>query len=108
MSILIKNGLISFPEEEFIGDIFIDKDRIQEKDEKLPKDAKNIIDAKGKFIIPGGVNVHTHLDTPYGNIKLRDNYYTGTLATTFGGTTTIIDFPIQSKEKNLNLYLING
>lgn len=101
MSILIKNGLIISPEEEFIGDIFIDKGKIQAKGEKLQKDAERVIDAKGKFVIPGGVDVHTHLDMPYGDINSRDDFYTGTLAAAFGGTTTIIDFPTQFKGEKL-------
>ncbi|PKP39025.1 MAG: hypothetical protein CVT98_03685, partial [Bacteroidetes bacterium HGW-Bacteroidetes-15] len=59
--------------------------------------ADKIIDAKGKYVIPGGIDVHTHLDMPFGGTTSVDNFETGTRAAAFGGTTSIIDFAIQAK-----------
>lgn len=102
MTILIKNGLIISPPDEFIGDVFIENDKIASVGEHIFKTADRVIDAKGKFVIPGGIDVHTHLDMPYVNdIKSRDDFYTGTIAAAFGGTTSIIDFPTQSKGEKL-------
>ncbi len=101
MSLLIKNGLIISPPEEFFGDVFIDNGRIEAVGERIQKDADRIIDARGKYVIPGGIDVHTHLDMPYGDINSRDDFFTGTVAAAFGGTTTIIDFPTQSKGEKL-------
>ncbi len=102
MKILIKKGLIISPPEEFVGDIFINDGIIEAVGEHVFKEADRVIDASGKFVIPGGIDVHTHLDMPYsGEIKSRDDFYTGTVAAAFGGTTTIIDFPTQSKGKRL-------
>lgn len=101
MSILIKQGLIISPPDEFIGDVFIDNGKIEAVGEHIFKNADRVINAKGKYIIPGGIDVHTHLDMPYGEIKSRDDFYTGTVAAAFGGTTCIIDFPTQTKGKKL-------
>ncbi|MCX7610456.1 MAG: dihydropyrimidinase [Ignavibacterium sp.] len=102
MQILIKKGLIISPPDEFIGDVFINNGKIEAVGENIFKEADRVIDAKGKFVIPGGIDVHTHLDMPYyGEIKSRDDFYTGTLAAAFGGTTTIIDFPTQTKGEKL-------
>lgn len=102
MTILIKNGLIISPPDEFIGDVFIENGKIASVGENISKEADRVIDAKGKFVIPGGIDVHTHLDMPnYGEIKSRDDFYTGTVAAAFGGTTCIIDFPTQSKGEKL-------
>ena len=101
MRILIKKGLIISPNEEYIGDVFIHNGIIEAVGEHVLKEADRVIDATGKFIIPGGIDVHTHLDMPYGEIKSRDDFYSGTVAAVFGGTTSIIDFPTQSKGEKL-------
>ena len=59
--------------------------------------ADKVIDASGKLVIPGGIDPHTHLDMPFGGTTSADDFETGTQAAAFGGTTTIIDFAIQSK-----------
>lgn len=101
MKILIKKGLIISPPDEFVGDVFINNGIIEAVGEHVFKEADRVIDATGKFVIPGGIDVHTHLDMPYGDIKSRDDFYTGTVAAAFGGTTSIIDFPTQSKGERL-------
>src|ERR1700719_711832 len=55
------------------------------------------IDARGKYILPGGIDAHTHLDMPFGGTTSSDDFETGTLAAAHGGTTTIVDFAIQRK-----------
>lgn len=101
MNILIKKGLIISPPDEFIGDLYISNGRIELIGEQINKSADKIIDATNKYIIPGGIDVHTHLDMPYGDIKSRDDFHSGTLSAAFGGTTFIIDFPTQSKGEKL-------
>ena len=59
------------------------------------------IDARGKFIFPGGIDVHTHLDMPFGGTTSSDDFETGTLAAAYGGTTSIVDFAIQKKGEAL-------
>ncbi len=102
MSVLIKNGRIITAEKDFIGDIFIEKEKIKLIGQKLVLQADEVIDANEKFVIPGGIDVHTHLDMPYGEITSSDDFETGTKAAAYGGTTCIIDFATQTKGKSLH------
>src|SRR5256885_16488643 len=53
------------------------------------------IDATGKYVIPGGIDVHTHMELPFGGTFASDDFETGTMAAAFGGTTSIVDFAVQ-------------
>src|SRR5258708_31135630 len=64
--------------------------------------ADRVIDAKRKYVIPGGIDVHTHLDMPFGGTKSADDFESGTVAAAHGGTTTLIDFAIQYKGQTLH------
>lgn len=97
MSLLIKNGRIITAEQDYSADIYIEKDKIKTIGLSLNIQADKIIDAKGKYVIPGGIDVHTHLDMPFGGTTSSDDFLTGTRAAAFGGTTSIIDFAIQAK-----------
>ena len=101
MSLLIKNGRIITAEQDYIADIFIEKNKITTIGTSLNIQADKIIDAKGKYVIPGGIDVHTHLDMPFGGTTSSDDFETGTVAAAFGGTTSLIDFAIQSKGKSM-------
>ncbi|MBT8379316.1 MAG: dihydropyrimidinase [Ignavibacteria bacterium] len=101
MSLLIKNGQIITAEKDFFADVYIKNEKVNLIEQNLDRDAQDIIDAKGKYVIPGGIDVHTHLDMPYGEITSSDDFETGTIAASFGGTTSIIDFATQSKGKSL-------
>src|SRR5689334_8087883 len=65
------------------------------------ENASSVIDAGGRYVFPGGIDVHTHLDMPFGGTTSADDFETGTRAAAFGGTTTLIDFAIQYKGQNL-------
>ena len=56
-----------------------------------------MIDAAGRYVLPGGIDVHTHLEMPFGGTFSADTFETGTRAAAWGGTTTIIDFAVQAK-----------
>lgn len=101
MSMLIKNGRIITAEQDYVADIFVENEQISiiGKDLKLPADT--VIDAAGKYVIPGGIDVHTHLDMPLGAISSSDDFETGTRAAAFGGTTTIIDFATQGRGERM-------
>ena len=101
MPLLIKNGRIITAEQDYIADIYIEKDKITTIGLSLNIQADKIIDAKGKYVIPGGIDVHTHLDMPFGGTTSSDDFETGTIAAAFGGTTSLIDFAIQPKGKSL-------
>jgi dihydropyrimidinase len=97
MSTLIKNGRVITAEQDYTADIFIEKNTITTIGATLAMQADTTIDARGKYVIPGGVDVHTHMDMPFGGTTSSDDFETGTRATAFGGTTCLIDFAIQSK-----------
>jgi len=97
MTTLIKNGRIITAEQDYFADIFIENEKISTIGLNLTMDADTVIDAKNKYVIPGGIDVHTHLDMPFGGTTSCDNFETGTRAAAFGGTTSIVDFAIQTK-----------
>jgi dihydropyrimidinase len=99
---LIVNGTVVTASDTFQADIGIDGGKIVAIGDKLPRDrARKTIDAKGKYVFPGGIDVHTHLDMPFGGTTSSDDFETGTRAAAWGGTTTLIDFAIQGKGETL-------
>ncbi len=100
MTLLIKNGRLITDKEDYPADIFIDKGKISTIFQKIETDADKVIDASGRYVIPGGIDVHTHLDMPLGDTCSSDDFESGTIAAAFGGTTTIIDFPTQVRGQN--------
>ncbi len=97
MSTLIRNGRIITAEQDYRSDILIEGEKITAIGAGLRADAETLINAKGKYVMPGGVDVHTHMDMPLGSIISSDDFGTGTRAAAFGGTTCIVDFAIQSR-----------
>lgn len=97
MSILIKNGRIITAEQDYVADIYIEKDKITTIGVDLKVQADKVIEATGKYVIPGGIDVHTHMDLPFGGTSSSDDFETGTIAAAHGGTTCIVDFAVQSK-----------
>lgn len=102
MTTLIKNGTIVTAADTYRGDVFIDGERISTVGASLAVSADRVIDAAGKYVIPGGIDVHTHLDTPSGGTTSADDFESGTIAAAHGGTTSIVDFAIQYKGERLH------
>ena len=99
---LIVNGRVATATDTYTSDVAINDGKVSAVGQSLPQEnAVNIIDAKGKYIFPGGIDVHTHLDMPFGGTTSADDFETGTRAAAFGGTTTLIDFAIQYKGQTL-------
>ena len=95
---LIQNGTIVTAERTYEADVLIDGEKIKEVAKDLPaENASKRIDARGMYVMPGGIDVHTHLDMPFGGTTSSDDFETGTRAAAFGGTTTLVDFAIQPK-----------
>src|ERR1700686_3860356 len=95
---LIKNGTVVTAERSFAADILIDGEKIRDIAPSVPAEqAGKVIDATGMLLMPGGIDVHTHLDMPFGGTTSSDDFETGTKAAAFGGTTTLIDFAIQPR-----------
>ena len=102
MCILIKNGTIVTATDQYVGDVFVDGEKITTIGTALTMPADKVIDAKGKYVLPGGIDVHTHMDMPFGGTTSADDFESGTIAAAFGGTTTIVDFAIQYKGQTLH------
>ena len=105
MSILIKNGQIITATDNYFADIFIEGETISAIGKNLPVNADKEIDASGKFVMPGGIDPHVHLDMPFMGTYSSDNYETGTRAALYGGTTMVIDFILQKQGNSLQAAL---
>mgnify|MGYP000383224983 FL=1 len=100
MSLLIKNGRVITAVDDYKGDIFIENEQVNLIGKNLDVKADRVIDAQGKYVIPGGIDPHTHLDMPFAGTVSADDFETGTRAAAHGGTTTLIDFAIQTKGRS--------
>jgi len=92
---LIKNGTVVTAGDTFKADVLIDGEQVSIIGKNLPEDGHEVIDAEGLLLLPGGIDVHTHLELPFGGTVSSDDFFTGHKAAAFGGTTTHIDFAIQ-------------
>src|SRR5256884_6149069 len=101
MRTLISNGTIVNADATTRADVLVDGERIALIGENLEVTAETALDATGKWVIPGGIDVHTHMELPVGGTFAKDTFETGTRAAAFGGTTTIVDFAVQSRGKSL-------
>lgn len=98
MRTVIRNGKVVTAAETRAADVAIDGEKIAEVRRGIPAGPSDrVIDAKGLYVIPGGIDAHTHLDMPFGGTTSADDFETGTRAAAFGGTTTIVDFAIQAR-----------
>src|SRR3954453_7318493 len=97
MSVTIKNGRIITATDDYIADVFIDGEKVQAIGKNLPQRADQTIDASNRLVIPGAIDPHVHMELPFGGTVSSDDFRSGTTAAAFGGTTSIIDFAIQSR-----------
>jgi dihydropyrimidinase len=104
MRTLITNGTVVTADGSFVADVLIDGETIAQ----IGRDpagasvaADETIDASGRYVIPGGIDVHTHMELPFGGTFAKDTFETGTRAAAFGGTTTIVDFAVQTRGQSL-------
>jgi dihydropyrimidinase len=99
---IIQGGTIVTATDSYKSDLGIADGKISAVAASLSaENASKRIDAAGKLVLPGGIDVHTHLDMPFGGTTSADDFETGTRAAAFGGTTTLIDFAIQYKAQTL-------
>lgn len=101
MTTLIKNGRIVTASEDYVADLYIEDGQIAAIGKNLPHSANKVIDATGKLVFPGGIDPHVHLDMPFMGTFSSDDYEWGTRAALFGGTTTVIDFILQTQGDTL-------
>lgn len=101
MSLILKGGKIVSDKITYFSDIRVDGGKIVEIGENLESKDCEIVDVSGSYIIPGGIDTHTHFDLDTGTTITADDFISGTKAAIAGGTTTILDFATQSKGKSL-------
>lgn len=99
--LILKGGCVVTASDEYPADVAIRAGEIALIGRELDFPAKRCIDITGKYLLPGGIDVHTHLDMPFGGTVASDDFATGTIAAAHGGTTSIIDFAIQAKGQSL-------
>ena len=95
MGTLIKHGTIVTAGDTYAADLLVEGEQIALIGRDLPAAGHEVIDASGLYVLPGGIDVHTHLELPFGGTTSSDDFFTGQRAAAFGATTTHIDFVIQ-------------
>ena len=95
MSVLIKGGRIVTAVDDYVGDIYAENGVISLLGESLDVSAERTIDASGKFVFPGAIDPHTHIELPFGGTVTCDDFTSATVAAAFGGTTSLVDFCFQ-------------
>ena len=103
MSILIKGGTVLSSTGSVAADVVVDGERVTAvvAPGAWPGNADTVVDATGKYVLPGGIDGHTHMEMPFGGTFSADTFETGTTAAAWGGTTTIVDFAVQPKGGSL-------
>ena len=96
MSVLIKGGRIVTAADDYVGDVFIENGSVALIGESLDVVAERVIDAAGKYVIPGAIDPHTHIEMFFGGTTTCDDFTSGTVSAAFGGTTTLVDFCMQA------------
>jgi dihydropyrimidinase len=102
MKTVIRNGRIVTAVDDYHADLLIEDGVVAMIAKTIDVEADRVIDAKGRLVIPGGIDPHTHMELPFGGTSASDDFDTGTYAAAHGGTTTIIDFAVQYKGQSLN------
>ena len=100
-SLLIKNGVIITAKEKFKADLLVRDGKISAIGLDLPADGAEVVDATGLLVLPGAIDVHTHLEMPFGGTVSADSYLAGTRAAACGGVTTVFDYPMQRKGRGI-------
>src|SRR5579875_1877616 len=101
MGTLIKNGTVVNADGSAKLDVLIEGELIAAVGAELSETRQEVVDATGFLVMPGGIDVHTHLDMPFGGTTSADDYTTGTQAAAVGGTTMVIDFALQNQQSTL-------
>lgn len=101
MKTLIKNGTVVTATDTSKTDVLIENEKVAAIGSGLAGHADRVIDAENRYVMPGALDVHTHMELPFGGTFASDDFATGTAAAAWGGTTTIVDFAVQSYGQTL-------
>lgn len=101
MSVLIKGGLVVTSTGSYVADVYADEGKITTIGSNLDMPADEVVDASGKYVLPGAIDPHTHIAMPFMGTYAQDDYETGTIAAACGGVTTLVDFDLQQKGESL-------
>lgn len=101
MKLIIKNGTIFTANDSFQADILVKDGIIEAIGKNFSEEGATVVDARGKYVLPGAIDVHTHLAMPFGGTVSADGYFSGTRAAACGGVTTVFDYAIQRKGKGI-------
>jgi len=101
MSLLIQNGLVVTSTGSYTADVYVEDGKIKTIGANLDIAAQTIVDAKGKYVLPGAIDPHTHLAMPFMGTSAQDDYETGTIAAACGGVTCVVDFDLQQKGESI-------
>ena len=101
MSVLIKGGRIVTAVDDYVADVLIEGETIAAVASSLNGSADRVIDATGKYVIPGAIDPHTHMEMPFGGTVSCDDFTSGTISAAFGGTTSLVDFCLQSPGQSI-------
>ena len=101
MKTLIKGGTVVTAGDTVQGDVLIDGETVATIGRELDVAVDRVIDASDRYVMPGGIDAHTHMDMPFGGTFSADDFESGTAAAAWGGTTTIVDFAIQDFGESL-------
>jgi len=107
MSVLIKGGRVVTAADDYVGDVFIEDGKVSLIGESLDVSADKVIDATGKYVLPGAIDPHTHIEMFFGGTTTIDDFTSGTVAAAFGGTTTLVDFCVQAPGTSFRAALEN-
>lgn len=101
MSVLVKGGTIVTSTGRYVADVYAEGDKIKSIGTDLDHPADEVVDASGKYVLPGAIDPHTHISMPFMGTSAQDDYKTGTIAAACGGVTTVVDFDLQQKGESL-------
>ena len=101
MSVLVKGGTIVTSTGRYVADVYAEGDKIKSIGKDLDQPADEVVDASGKYVLPGAIDPHTHISMPFMGTSAQDDYKTGTIAAACGGVTTVVDFDLQQKGESL-------
>lgn len=105
--LLITNGTIVSPVSTYKADILVDGGKIKAIGRGLQAPGAEVVQARGLYVLPGAIDVHTHMEMPFGGTVSADSFVDGSIAAAMGGVTSFIDFAIQPKGKSLAQTLEN-